>query len=193
MKFVIGGSTVLATVLLTASFVFYTPTKTIALSQSKQENKQEQKQEDKNSVKKQDTNKQEDKNAKVKNKTDEKATKEIIEGIKSEHYSATAYALKGRTATGRGVSRGIIAADPRVLPLGSRVRVEAGNWSGEYLVADTGGKVKGKKIDIWVPNNGEARRFGRRTVKLTVLSYGGKRAKGIEPKVTEPKATQKKK
>lgn len=92
------------------------------------------------------------------------------------HFTATAYSLRGRTASGRIVSRGLIAADHRVLPLGTRVRLEAGTYSGEYLVADTGGLVRGRKIDIWVPNSGEAMRFGRRTVKLTVLTYGGRRA-----------------
>ena len=91
------------------------------------------------------------------------------------HYVATAYSLRGRTASGRYVSQGIIAADPRVLPLGSRVRLEAGPWSGEYLVADTGGKIRGRKIDIWTPTSREAMRFGRRKVKLTVLSYPAKR------------------
>ena len=92
------------------------------------------------------------------------------------HYIATAYSLRGRTASGRYVSQGIIAADPRVLPLGSRVRLEAGAWSGEYLVADTGGAIRGRKIDIWTPSSREAMRFGRRKVKLTVLSYPAKRA-----------------
>jgi 3D (Asp-Asp-Asp) domain-containing protein len=90
-------------------------------------------------------------------------------------YVATAYSLRGRTASGRPVSKGLIAADPRILPLGTRVRLEAGPYSGEYLVADTGGLVKGKRIDIWTPSSREAMRFGRRTVKLTVLSFGGKR------------------
>ena len=90
-------------------------------------------------------------------------------------YVATAYSLRGRTASGAYVTRGIIAADPRVLPLGSRVRIEAGPWSGEYVVADTGGRIKGRKIDIWTPSSREAMRFGRRSVKVTILSYGGKR------------------
>jgi 3D (Asp-Asp-Asp) domain-containing protein len=85
-------------------------------------------------------------------------------------FTATAYSLRGRTASGRFVTRGLIAADRRVLPLGTRVRIEAGPYSGEYLVADTGGAVRGRKIDIWVPNTGEAMRFGRRPVKLTVLT-----------------------
>ena len=90
-------------------------------------------------------------------------------------YVATAYSLRGRGASGMGVRKGTIAADPRVLPFGTRVRLEAGPWSGEYVVTDTGGAIKGRKIDVWVPNNGEACRFGRRQVKLTVLSYGKRR------------------
>lgn len=93
----------------------------------------------------------------------------------AQTYTATAYSLHGRTASGKPVSRGLIAADPSVLPLGTRVRVEAGSWSGEYLVADTGGAVKGRRIDIWTPTSREAMQFGRRPVKLTVLELGGKR------------------
>jgi 3D (Asp-Asp-Asp) domain-containing protein len=90
-------------------------------------------------------------------------------------YVATAYSLRGRTASGRPVAKGLIAADPRHLPLGSRVRLDAGTYSGEYLVADTGTLVRGKRIDIWTPSSREAMRFGRRNVKLTVLSYGGRK------------------
>lgn len=90
-------------------------------------------------------------------------------------YVATAYSLRGRTASGQMVAKGLIAADPRHLPLGSRVRIEAGAYSGEYLVADTGGLVRGRRIDIWTPSTREAMRFGKRTVKLTVLSFGGKK------------------
>lgn len=97
--------------------------------------------------------------------------------VSATNYVATAYSLRGMTASGRMVSRGIIAADPRVLPLGSRVRLEAPGYHGEYLVADTGGMIRGRRIDIWIPSSKEAMRFGRRTVKLTVLSYPAKRAK----------------
>ncbi|MGI9167667.1 MAG: 3D domain-containing protein [Pyrinomonadaceae bacterium] len=91
-------------------------------------------------------------------------------------YVATAYSLRGKTASGKYVSKGLIAADPRFLPLGSRIRLEAGAYSGDYLVADTGSLIKGRKIDIWTPSSREAMRFGRRKVKLTVLSYGAKRS-----------------
>jgi 3D (Asp-Asp-Asp) domain-containing protein len=86
------------------------------------------------------------------------------------NFTATAYSLRGRTANGGSVRRGIIAADRRLLPIGTRVRLEAGPYSGEYVVADTGGAVRGRKIDIWVPQTSEAMRFGRRPVRLTVLT-----------------------
>jgi 3D (Asp-Asp-Asp) domain-containing protein len=107
----------------------------------------------------------------------------------SQTYTATAYSLRGRTASGKPVSRGLIAADPSFLPLGTRVRVEAGSWSGEYLVADTGGAVRGRRIDIWTPTSREALQFGRRSVKLTVLELGGKRGQSalVRPRrVNEP-------
>jgi 3D (Asp-Asp-Asp) domain-containing protein len=93
-------------------------------------------------------------------------------------FTATAYSLRGRTASGQGVTRGLIAADRRVLPIGTRVRLEAGTYSGEYLVADTGGGVRGHKIDIWVPSTSEAMRFGRRPIKLTVLTRTRPRTAG---------------
>lgn len=102
---------------------------------------------------------------------------DVIVERPAESYSATAYSLRGRTASGQYVTRGLIAADPRHLPLGTRVRLDAGPWSGEYVVADTGGAIKGRKIDIWTPSTREALRFGRRSVKLTVLSFPAKRAK----------------
>jgi 3D (Asp-Asp-Asp) domain-containing protein len=84
-------------------------------------------------------------------------------------FRATAYCLKGRTASGGGVRRGIVAADPRVLPLGTRVLVSAGNYSGTYTVTDTGGAIRGRILDIWVPSCAEANRFGRRSVSVSVL------------------------
>jgi len=84
-------------------------------------------------------------------------------------YTATAYCLKGRTAMGHGVRRGIIAADPKVLKLGSKVNLGGGGYTGEYLVSDTGGRIKGRKIDIWVASCAEARKFGRRTVSISPL------------------------
>src|SRR5687767_3871390 len=92
----------------------------------------------------------------------------LKEKLSARAFTATAYCLKGRTATGGGVRRGIVAADPRVLPLGTRISMNAGSYSGSYLVADTGGAVKGRKLDIWVPSCSEAIRFGRRTVMVAL-------------------------
>lgn len=102
-------------------------------------------------------------------------TVKTLAGGPAQTYVATCYSLRGRTASGKMVARGLIAADPKVLPLGSRVRLDAGPYSGEYLVADTGGAVRGRHIDIWTSSTREAMRFGRRKVKVTVLSYGARR------------------
>jgi 3D (Asp-Asp-Asp) domain-containing protein len=85
-------------------------------------------------------------------------------------FRATAYCLKGRTATGGSVRRGIVAADRRVLPLGTRIQVSAGAYSGTYTVADTGSRVRGRILDIWMPSCSEANRFGRRTVMVNVVN-----------------------
>jgi 3D (Asp-Asp-Asp) domain-containing protein len=116
-------------------------------------------------------------------------TAEAAPAIPFAIYSATAYSLRGKTASGQYVTRGLIAADPRVLPIGTRVRVEAGPWTGEYLVADTGGAIRGRKIDIWTPSSREAMQFGRRAVKLTVLSVPASRAKFTKPQIKPVSAT----
>ena len=86
------------------------------------------------------------------------SVKAVGAGASRGAFSATAYCFSGRTAMGHPVRRGLIAADPRVLKLGSRVYINAGQWSGSYLVSDTGGAIKGKRIDIWVPGCSEARK-----------------------------------
>lgn len=94
------------------------------------------------------------------------SVKSTAAGANRGSFSATAYCLRGRTAMGHGVRRGLIAADPRILRLGSRVVINGGGYSGTYLVSDTGGRIKGKRIDIWMPSCSEARRFGRRNVQI---------------------------
>ncbi|MEP6944276.1 MAG: 3D domain-containing protein [Acidobacteriota bacterium] len=94
------------------------------------------------------------------------SVRKVAAGASRGSFNATAYCLSGKTAMGHGVRRGIIAADPRVLKLGSKVTINAGPWSGTYLVSDTGGGIKGKRLDIWVPSCAEARRFGRRSIQV---------------------------
>ena len=106
----------------------------------------------------------------VKNAFIEKTVSSKEVGKSRGMFTATAYCLRGRTAMGHGVRKGIIAADPRVLRLGSRVNLGAGAYSGDYLVSDTGSRVKGRKIDIWMPSCSEARRFGRRSVSISAVN-----------------------
>ena len=121
-----------------------------------------------------------------------KQTPPVSLAVSGQAYTATAYSLRGRTASGRPVARGLIAADPRLLPLGTRVRIEAGEFSGEYIVADTGGSVRGRRVDIWTPTAREAMRFGKRAVKLTILELGGKKPDSrarlvpVSPTQTQP-------
>lgn len=81
-------------------------------------------------------------------------------------FNASAYSLRGKTASGERVRQGIIAADPRVLPLGTKVHIQG---MGIFVVKDTGGAIKNNRIDIWMPSTANAMKFGRRKVQLTVL------------------------
>ncbi len=99
----------------------------------------------------------------------EKTVSSKAAGISKGSFVATAYCLRGKTAMGHGVRSGLIAADPRVLRLGSRINLGAGAYSGNYLVSDTGGMIKGRRLDIWMASCSEARRFGRRNVTVSML------------------------
>jgi 3D (Asp-Asp-Asp) domain-containing protein len=88
-------------------------------------------------------------------------------------FQATAYCDYGFTASGIWVREGIVAADPRVLPLGSVIDIKVdGEVLERYEVMDTGGKVKGYTIDIWMPTCEEAVEFGRKAVKVRVREKG---------------------
>jgi 3D (Asp-Asp-Asp) domain-containing protein len=87
-------------------------------------------------------------------------------------FEATAYCDFGITHSGLLARRGMVAADPQILPIGSVIQVEAGNYSGIYTVMDTGGVVKGRLIDIYMPDHEEAIQFGRQKIKIHVLRRG---------------------
>jgi 3D (Asp-Asp-Asp) domain-containing protein len=67
---------------------------------------------------------------------------------------------------------GLVATDPKVIPLGSMIYVDSPWMGGVYQVLDTGALIKGKIIDIFIPNYDLCRKFGRRIVKVKVLRYG---------------------
>jgi 3D (Asp-Asp-Asp) domain-containing protein len=88
-------------------------------------------------------------------------------------FSATAYCDYGFTASGVYVREGLVAGDPRVLPLGSVIDIKVDDRTlGKYEVMDTGGKIKGYIIDIWMPTCDQATKFGRREVKVRVRKKG---------------------
>ena len=88
-------------------------------------------------------------------------------------FLATMYATTGTTKSGLETQPGTVAADTNVLPLGTKIRVtNAGPYSGIYTVTDTGSKVRGNHIDIFMPSWYRAREFGRKVVRVTVLKWG---------------------
>jgi 3D (Asp-Asp-Asp) domain-containing protein len=87
---------------------------------------------------------------------------------------ATAYSGDAHpTSSGTVAHHGIVAADPHVLPPGSRIRVmNAGEYSGVYTVTDTGSKICGRHIDVFIPSKAEARQFGVKIVLVQLLETG---------------------
>lgn len=96
-------------------------------------------------------------------------------------FEATANSVDGITRKGTVAREGVVAADPTILPLGWRIRVSgAGVYSGVYVVTDTGPKVKGRHIDLYLESAAEAKHFGKIMVTVRVLSYGDNKKDGRE-------------
>jgi len=87
---------------------------------------------------------------------------------------STAYCLRGNMRTGVRVRDGMAAGDPSVLPLGSVVRVSHpdGRPIGIFVIMDTGGAIRGNKIDLWFDSCREALDWGIRSVVAEVLDIG---------------------
>jgi uncharacterized protein YabE (DUF348 family) len=90
--------------------------------------------------------------------------------VTSTAYTASCNGCSGTTATGVNLHANpnakVIAVDPRVIPLGSKVYVDG---YGYAIASDTGGAIKGNKIDVFFPSKSDAYRWGRKTVKIKVL------------------------
>nr|WP_289038945.1 LysM peptidoglycan-binding and 3D domain-containing protein [uncultured Allobacillus sp.] len=90
--------------------------------------------------------------------------------VEATAYTADCAGCSGVTATGIDLNNNpnmkVIAVDPNVIPLGSRVHVEG---YGEAIAGDTGGAINGNIIDLHVPTKAEAYQWGRRTVEVTIL------------------------
>jgi len=95
---------------------------------------------------------------------------------------ATAF-TRARHATSAGTTarQGTVAADPSVLPLGTRIRIAGADaYDGSYLVTDTGAAVKGRHIDLYLPSEADAKKFGTRTVRVVIRSIGTGKADARE-------------
>jgi len=91
--------------------------------------------------------------------------------VRTLSMMATAYCDGGETRSGTQAKSGIVAADPRVLPLGTTIRVTGlrSPRPQTFTVADTGSAVKGREIDIFIRDCARAKTFGRRQVQVRVL------------------------
>ena len=87
-----------------------------------------------------------------------------VSGKRQLTVSATCYDLPGTTATGMPVGLGVVAVDPAVIPLGTRMYVPG---YGTGVAADVGGAIKGAIIDLWMPQ-AQCMAWGRRTVTITL-------------------------
>jgi 3D (Asp-Asp-Asp) domain-containing protein len=89
-------------------------------------------------------------------------------------FSATAYCQGFVTASGVAARNGIAAADPELLPIGSVVQIGSisPRYDGIYTILDTGSSVQGRIVDLYMWNCNEAREFGRKSIRLTVLRLG---------------------
>ena len=82
-------------------------------------------------------------------------------------FEATAYTWTGnRTATGTWPSRGTVAVDPEVIPLGTNLYIEG---YGEAVAEDTGGAIQGQIIDLYMDSYQECIEWGRRQVEVRVM------------------------
>ncbi len=99
--------------------------------------------------------------------TSSSSRSESLSGAKSFTVSATAYTHTGnRTRTGTWPKVGTIAVDPRVIPLGTRLYVEG---YGYGVAEDTGGAIKGNKIDLFMETTSACYNWGRRSVTVYIL------------------------
>ncbi|MFJ5759232.1 LysM peptidoglycan-binding domain-containing protein [Neobacillus sp. NPDC093182] len=97
------------------------------------------------------------------------SSKEIT--VEATAYTASCEGCSGITATGINLlenpNQKVISVDPSVIPLGSKVYVEG---YGEAIAGDTGGAIKGNKIDVFIPSKQDAINFGRKQLKVTILN-----------------------
>jgi uncharacterized protein YabE (DUF348 family) len=86
----------------------------------------------------------------------------------ARYMTASAYTYTGhRTATGQNPAVGMVAVDPSVVPLGTRMYVEG---YGYAVAADTGGSIRGDRLDLFMEDRSQCLSWGRRSVKVYILN-----------------------
>lgn len=94
------------------------------------------------------------------------ADREVLEMVATAYSPYCCPGVDNITATGMSAGYGVVAVDPRVIPLRSRLYVEG---YGYAVAGDTGSWIKGMRIDLGFATKGEAIRYGRRPVKVYIL------------------------
>jgi 3D (Asp-Asp-Asp) domain-containing protein len=84
-------------------------------------------------------------------------------GVELGVFEVSCHTGKGITASGRPSSRETVSVDPKVVPLGTRLVIDD---VGTRVAADTGGAIKGRRLDIWEPSAAACTRFGRRHLRV---------------------------
>jgi len=124
-----------------------------------------------NGIEKKDTSKKDkakESAAKTVNKDDSGNAETLT--VSATAYTADCEGCSGVTATGIDLNKNpnqkVIAVDPKVIPLGSTVYVEG---YGKAIAGDTGGAIKGKKIDLFMSSEKQALKWGRQQVEVKIL------------------------
>jgi 3D (Asp-Asp-Asp) domain-containing protein len=102
--------------------------------------------------------------------TDEGGQRSFVAKLTAYANGVGGVPKNARTASGTETRWGVVAVDPKVIPLGSQLTIEG--YDGVFVAEDTGGAIKGTAIDIWLPDPNDARRFGTQYRKVTVIREG---------------------
>ncbi|WP_411954690.1 3D domain-containing protein [Alkalibacillus sp. S2W] len=139
--------------------------------ESKQNNEQQQSQESNQNNNQEQETKQQDNSGEVQHVSESNDVKETMY-MEATAYTAHCDGCSGTTKTGIDLranpNQKVIAVDPNVIPLGATVWVEG---YGTAVAGDIGGAIKGNRIDVFMANEADANRFGRRQVQIKILDY----------------------
>lgn len=106
--------------------------------------------------------------SKTPSRSNDKVTKEIT--VSASAFTANCNGCSGITSSGINLKKNpdvkVIAVDPSIIPIGTKVHVEG---YGYAIAGDTGGAIKGNKIDVFFPTKNEAYKWGRKNVTVKIL------------------------